>query len=66
MAGLWCMLVDRGQDGYCHVPHQDLVHLYFISDNGFPIDHLFHFGLLDEHKKVYSVRPQKPLEIPLI
>jgi hypothetical protein len=55
MASFWSLHSNRRKVGNCHLPNQDLVYLYFFSDNGLTPDCLFCACLLDEHQTLYSL-----------
>jgi hypothetical protein len=65
MAGIRGVLGDRGEDGYCHFPDQNLVYLYLFPDHGFAADHLLCPGILDEYQTIYPFGSQESCEISL-
>jgi hypothetical protein len=65
MAGIRGVLGDRGKDGNCHLPDQNLVYLYLFFDHGFAADHLLYPGILDEYQTIYPFRAQESCEISL-
>jgi hypothetical protein len=49
MAGIRGLYGDRAADGNRDFSYQDLVYLYFFSDDGISPDRLFYSCLLDEY-----------------
>jgi hypothetical protein len=63
MAGFWGMYSHRRKDGNCYLQDPNVVHLCLLFNNGFSFDRLYDHGFLDEHEKIHTFCPQKPVEI---
>jgi hypothetical protein len=65
MAGIWCMLSHWRETGYRYFPHQNVVYLHFLFNNGISGGSVHGYGVLVEYKELYFVGQTKPPEIPV-
>jgi hypothetical protein len=65
MAGIWCVLSHRGENGRGHFTHTHLVYLYFFSNHGIAHYNLHDHGFLVKYEKVYPVGQKKSPQIPI-
>lgn len=54
MAGIWCLLLYRQQNGDSICYHQEILYIYIISYDGLTDNHLPVCGVLDEYQKLYT------------
>ena len=66
MAGVWSLYRNWRKNGHCHVRHQKIFYLYFLSHARLAGNILFIPGFLDEHKKLYSKFAAQSRKISLI
>ena len=66
MAGFWCLLGHRRQDGCGNIPHKAVVYLYLFSHVGLSVHRIYGACILDEPEALYLAPKAKSAEVAVI